>query len=505
MKLNIVFGGKAGQGPNILADVVCEALIKSGYYVFNSRDYQSLIRGGHNFNAVTFSDSPVYSNQSSINVLVCLDDKTEEIHKKSLNKKAVIMKGDEHNMFFAGAVFKLLGLDLRLIEQSLRKLRNFDENIKQAKQGYYSEKRTLVIEKSRKNLSQSRFMNGNQGISKGAILSGLDYYYAYPMTPATPVMMELAQLSTAKDAKHKVIELENEIAVMVSALGSSLVGSKSMVGTSGGGFDLMTEGLSMAGQAEIPIVIYLSSRPGPSTGLATYTAQDSLNLALYSGHGEFNRVVIAPGDAIESIEATNQAFYLSQKFRIPAFVYGDKHLAESKHVAEESEKILEVKNSITKPEKFNSYEHDEKGIATESAEITKKNFDRKGKKSAEIAKEAGKFVQYKIHGNKNSKNLIFGFGSTKGAILDAISDRKIDAKFMQIIYMKPFPSKAVAEELKKAKKVLIVENNVTGQLSDLITKKTGFFIDNNNKILKYDGRPFFSDELAEELKKRGVK
>lgn len=502
MKLNIVFGGKAGQGPNILADVVCEGLIKSGYYAFNSRDYQSVIRGGHNFNAVTFSDSPVYSNQSGIDILVCLDDKTEELHKKEINKNAVIMKGDEHNMYFAGAVFKILGLDLALIEASLRKLRNFDENIKEAKQGYYSEKRSIKLEKPKANIMNARFMNGNQGISSGAILSGLDYYYAYPMTPATPVMMELAQLTKNKDSKHKVIELENEIAVMIAALGSSLTGTRAMVGSSGGGFDLMTEGLSMAGQAEIPIVIYLSSRPGPSTGLATYTAQDSLNLALYSGHGEFSRVVIAPGDALESIEATNQCFYLSQKYRVPAFILGDKHLAESKEVVTESEKILEVKNAITKPERFNSYEHDEKGIATESAEITKKNFDRRGKKYLELVKEASKFVQYKIHGNKNSKNVILGWGSTKGAILDAMSEGKVDAKFIQIIYMKPFPSKQIINELSKAKKIVLVENNVTGQLGDLITRKTGIFIEDKNKILKYDGRPFFSDELAEELKRR---
>jgi len=500
MKLNIVFGGKAGQGPNILAEVVSEALIKSGYYVFYSRDYQSLIRGGHNFNTLTFSDAPVYSNQSKIDLLVCLDDKTEETHKKNLVKNAIVIKGNEPNMFFAGAIFKLLDLDLKLIEASLRKLRNFDENIKEAKQGYYSEKRSLKLEKAKNNLSQARFMNGNQGISKGAIASGLDHYYAYPMTPATPVMMELAQLSTQKDAKHKVIELENEIAVMIAALGSSLVGSKAMVGSSGGGFDLMTEGLSMAGQAEIPVVIYLSSRPGPSTGLATYTAQDSLNLALYSGHGEFSRVVIAPGDPLESMEAANQAFYFSQKFKIPAFVLGDKHLAESKSLISESEKILEVANSMTKLQKFNSYEHDSNGIATESAEITKDNFDRKGKKHKEIVKEAKKFVGYKIHGNKNSKNVIVGWGSTKGAIIDALNEEKIDAKFMQIIYMKPFPE--IKKELEKAKKIILVENNVTGQLGDLITRKTGMFIEDKNKIFRYDGRPFLSDELAIELKKR---
>ncbi len=503
MKLNIVFGGKAGQGPNILAEIVSEGLIKAGYYVFYSRDYQSLIRGGHNFNTLTFSESPVYSNESKIDILVCLDEATKNIHKKSLSKKALIVEGEHPNMYFAGAVHKILGIEFEILEKNLRNLkRNLDQNLKEARQGYYSENRALKIEKPKVNLIGARFLNGNQGISKGAVSSGLDYYYAYPMTPATPVMMELAQLTKQKESKHKVIELENEIAVMISALGSSLVGAKSMVGTSGGGFDLMTEGLSMAGQADIPIAIYLASRPGPSTGLATYTGQGDLNLALYSGHGEFSRVVIAPGDALESIEATNQAFYFSQKYKIPAFVYGDKHLAESKSLTTETEKIVEVKNSIVKPEKFNSYEHDSLGIATEDAEITKKNFERKGKRWQELVKEANKFTQYKIHGNKNSKTVILGFGSTKGAILDAIKEGKIDAKFIQVIYMKPFPAKQITEELKTAKKIVIVENNVTGQLGDLVTKKTGFFIEDKNKILRYDGRPFFSDELAEEIKRR---
>lgn len=503
MKSTIVFGGKAGQGPNILSEIVSEGLIKKGYYVFYSRDYQSIIRGGHNFNILTFSEKEVYSNQSKIDILVALDENTKKMHTAELNKNATILEGNHGNMFFAGALHKLLGIEFSILEENLKKLKNFEQNIIEAKEGYNSEKRTLKLETIKANLLKKRFMNGNQGISQGAIKSGLEFYYAYPMTPATPVMMELAQLSNLKDAKHKVIELENEIAVMIAALGSSLMGSKAMVGTSGGGFDLMTEGLSLAGQAEIPIVIYLSSRPGPSTGLATYTGQDSLNLALYSGHGDFNRIVIAPGDPLESIEATNLAFYLSQKFRTPCFVLGDKHLAESKSITSEKENILEVKKSIISPERFNSYEHDKANynVATENALVTRKNFERRAKIYQEIKKEATKFEMFKIYGNKDSKNLILFFGSTKGAVLDAMGEGKIDAKALQVIFMDPFSEK-IKEEITKAKKVLIVENNSSSQLATLIANKTGFSIEDKNKILKYDGRPFFSDELAEEIKRR---
>ncbi|MDP1729331.1 MAG: hypothetical protein Q8L27_03965 [archaeon] len=403
-------------------------------------------------------------------------------------------------MFFAGKLFKIIGMDFKILEGELKKLKNFEDNLKEAKAGFESEKLNFKHDKSNKK-NECILINGNSGLAKGAIDSGLEWYYSYPMTPATPVMMELGQLSIEKDAKHKVVELENEIAVMMATLGSSLTGSISMCGTSGGGFDLMTEAFSMAGQAEIPLVCYLSSRPGPSTGLATYSSQGDLDLALYSGHGEFNRIVLAPGDPLESIELTNQAFYLSQKFRTPAIVLGDKNLAESKSVVIGSPKIIEIKKSITYPERFNSYEHDENGNSIEDAKTTVKNFDKRMKISKEIAKESKKFEMINIHGNKNSKNLILGWGSTKGVIIDAIFEGNIDAKFLQVLYLEPF-SENIKKELEKADNVLIVENNATSQLSKLIAGKTGFIIKDKNKILRYDGRGFFSDELAEEIKRR---
>jgi len=503
MRYDIVFGGKAGQGPNILTEVVSEGLIKKGFYVFYSRDYQSLIRGGHNFNILSFSDMPIYSNFSKIDILVCLDKNTLGIHKKYLKNKGIILRGEEENMFFAGAVYKILGIDLKILEDGLRKLKNYEENIKHARKGYENEKRKLKLPELNKQIQPLNFMNGSQAISFGAVSSGLDYYYAYPMTPATPVLTELSQMQLEKNMKHKTIELENEIAVMIAGLGSSITGKKVMVGTSGGGFDLMTEGLSMAGMAEIPIVVYLSSRPGPGTGVATYTSQGELNLALYSGHGEFSRLILAPGDPKECTELTNQAFYLSQKYRVPSIVLTDKHLAEAKYMIENSQKILPVENSITGMERYNSYEHDEneKSIATEDKKIIKKNFERRMKKQEEINKETETFEMFKIYGKQNSKNLIIGWGSTKGAILDAVNEAKIDAKFLQILYMDPF-SRKIKPILEEAKNIIIVENNSTAPLASLIAQKTGIIINDKNKILRYDGRPFFSDELAKEIKGR---
>jgi len=276
MRYNILFGGQAGQGPNILGELLGKALVGQGYYVFYSRDYQSLIRGGHNFNVLTFSDTPIYSNDSKMDILVALDENTEKIHKKDLKKSGIILKGHKENMYYAGAIFKILGISFKILQDQLLKLKKrFKENSENSKKGYSEEKRTLC--KLKKQKSKGNFYNGSIGISKGAIKSGLDLYYAYPMTPATPVLTELAEKQIKNN--YLVLKLENEIAVINAAIGSAITGAKSMVGTSGGGFDLMTEGLSMAGIAEIPLVIYLAQRPGPASGVPTYTAQGDLNIA----------------------------------------------------------------------------------------------------------------------------------------------------------------------------------------------------------------------------------
>jgi len=500
MKITIIFGGKAGQGPNLLSEIVSQGLLIAGYYVFYSREYQSLIRGGHNYNILTFSDKPVSSNESKIDLLICLDDNTKKIHKSQLKKQGLVIEGEKGNLFYAGSVFKILGLKLEILEQTLKKMNKYDDFIDEAKAGYNFEKRKLIDLKPLKNNSLD-FMNGSQAIAEASLSSGLELYYAYPMTPATPLMMELGQMQLDKKSEHKVIELESEIAVINAALGSSMVGKIAMVGTSGGGFDLMTEALSLSGMAEIPLVIYLSSRPGPSTGLATYTGQGDLNLALYSGHGEFSRIVVAPGDIEETFEKTNECFALSEKFGIPCILLGDKHLGESKFITLKNPSIKKVFKKKNWPAKFNSYEHNSEGIAIEDIETINKNFEARIKKHKDIALEVSKLETYRVYGNKDSKNIILFWGSTKGAIIDAFSESGIDAKLIQLLYIEPFPEK-IKEELKGAKKIIVIENNATSPLSNLLSEKTQNIIEDKNKILKYDGRPFFSDLLAQEIKRR---
>ncbi|VVB77977.1 2-oxoglutarate synthase subunit KorA [uncultured archaeon] len=512
MRLNILIGGRAGQGINKVSQIVSRVLNKRGYYTFNYRDYPSLIRGGHNFNILSISDKKIGSHESKLDFIIALDEKTVELHKKELKKEGVVIGCNEFcdigrnaNIAQAGALIKILGIENSALIDEIKK--EFGENkeaFDAAEKGYKSKKSIFNLPKLK---NQITIISGSQAISQGAINSGINLYIAYPMTPATAVMHELAAKETENG--HIVFEAENEISVANAGLGASFAGAKVMVGTSGGGYDLMTEALSFQGMAEIPLVVYLASRPGPGTGIPTYSLQDDLDIALRGGHGEFPRIVIAPGDPIECIEKTNEAFYLSEKFNVLSIILSDKHLAESEFSTDgKLNKILDVKVKRKVPGegiiKATSYEHDKFGNTTESPGIAKIAADNRLKKYEEIKKECKKMEMIKIFGNPKAKNLIIGWGSTKTVILDALDsiDSSIENqskgkwKFLQVLYMKPL-SDEIKKEIEKANKVILVEQNVTGQLGRLIREKTGIAI--KNRILKYDGKPFTSDELKEEI------
>ncbi|MEM0465646.1 MAG: 2-oxoacid:acceptor oxidoreductase family protein [Candidatus Pacearchaeota archaeon] len=508
MRLNFLIGGSAGQGINKISTIVSRILTKWGYYTFNYREYPSLIRGGHNFNILSISDKKIGSYESKLDGIVALDHKTVDIHKNEMKKNAFIIGCDEFcnfdkniNIAQAGALIKYLGIPIEnLINEIKEEFGDNIESIKAAENGYNSRKNLITLKKLEHN--KITIMTGSYAIAQGAINSGIDVYLSYPMTPATNVLHELG----LKQEKYgyMVFQPENEIAVANAGLGASFAGARTMIGTSGGGFDLMTEALSMQGMSEIPLVVYLATRPGPGTGIPTFSSQADLYLSIHGGHGEMPRIVIAPGDPIECIEKTNEAFYLAEKYKILAIILSDKHLAESEFSTDEKPKNpLPVSIKRTVPGegdcivKASSYEHDELGNTTENPEIAKKSADNRTKKYIELKNELkNNFEMIKIHGKKDSKNLIIGWGSNKTVILDAIDG--LDYKFLQVIYIKPL-SDEIKKEIIKAKKVIIVESNVTGQLGRLIREKTGIKIE--NRILKYDGRPFTSDKLREAILK----
>jgi 2-oxoglutarate/2-oxoacid ferredoxin oxidoreductase subunit alpha len=528
MRKNILICGQAGQGINFTSLLLGWALVKSGFYVFVYRDYESLIRGGHNFNVLSFSDKPIYSHQNKFDVVIDLDGSSSR-HRQFFNKKIIILGKEAFdlkdkvemgsvNNYLLGVLWKKWGLELKYLVQGFKKeLKIWQKAVGDAKEGYASVEADEILKA--KTGKDKFFFTGTRGVVMGSLFSGLDIYLSYPMTPATGVLIELAHL--AKKNKMMVCQLEDEVGIVNTALGASYAGATTMVGTSGGGFALMSEAISLSGIAEVPLVVYLSQRAGPSTGVPTHTGQGDLGFSLFAGSGEFPRVVVAPGNPEEAISRTSEALFLANKYRLPVILLSDKHLSESYYTFDQlnHSKVKADRFIVKNPSpnylsyggrnfpsrivpgqgawaRANSYEHDQTGFTVEDAGSIAKMNEQRMKKLRAVESLVSKWEPAKVHGR--GSNLIVSWGSTQGAIRDSLSDLK-DYRFLQISYLDPFPKEIVSREIKKSKKVILVENNLTGLLGRIIAMETGHII--SKKILKYDGRPFTAQEIINEIKK----
>jgi len=366
---SILIGGKAGDGIKLAGDAAAKLLNRLGYWIFVYVDYPSLIAGGHNFTIVRAGSEKILAHTDKVDILVALNQETIEKHTHRLKEKSLVVfdsnsvkaKGlgiplseivkDKglpqiaRNSAALGAVASILKIEFPIvadvIKSSIRK--KTEENIEAAKTAYNQSKKLGKSFKlpSLKNPAKP-LLTGNEAIALGAVKGGMKAYIAYPMTPSTSILHYLA--------KHKekfnivTFQPENEIGVIGAAHGAAYAGVKTMIGTSGGGFALMTEHLSLAGQAEIPTVIVLSQRPAPGTGVPTYTAQGDLLFALHAGHGDFPKIVVAPGDVEEAFYLTAEALNLAWKLQIPIIILSDKHLSESVFSAEFDENKVVIEN-----------------------------------------------------------------------------------------------------------------------------------------------------------------
>jgi 2-oxoglutarate ferredoxin oxidoreductase subunit alpha len=345
----------------------------------------------------------------------------------------------------------------------------------------------------------------------------LDVYYAYPMTPSSSILHYLA--AHDKELGVTAVHPENEIAVMNMAIGSAFAGAKTMVGSSGGGFALMQEAFSLAGMVEAPLLCYLGSRPGPSTGVPTYTAQGDLRFVINQGHGEFARIVASPGSMEEAFYLTAEMLDLVWRFQIPGIILTDKHLAESRmtvdidvnqakwpeplmHAGGEYKRYLDTEDGISPllfpPSKelikWDSYEHDELGVTTEEPEMIARMQDKRNRKDKTIADYLRGIHTVNKYGEKGP--VILAYGSTTMSILEALRTDDIEATVVQPIYLEPLP----VWELEKYRdgEVVIVELSCEGQFASLLKQKVG--IKPKKVIKKYDGRPFDPLELAARIK-----
>ena len=559
----ILIGGKAGNGVKKAAKVASNLFAKMGRHVFQMDDYQSLIRGGHNFSVLSTSLDETFSHYLQANLAVLLDQRSYDLHLNHLAENSVLIYNSNavkprdlegvqqigvplsdlakrNEAIFGVAAVASLACSMGISEDDLRKLieeeykRNLNQNLDFALKVYNELKERLFNRFQLKAPGGERrpILSGNEAIALGAAAGGLDIYYAYPMTPSTSILHFLARYGD--DLGVVVVQPENEIAVLNMAIGSAMAGARAMVGTSGGGFGLMAEAFSLAGMVEAPVVIVLSSRPGPSTGVPTYTSQGDLLFAIYQGHGEFPRIVASPGTMEEAFYLAAELLQLAWKFQTPAILLTEKHLSESRKTVElDFEKVsdiiskhqVEIYNPkpgeiykrykltdsgispLTFPPsreviKWNSYEHDEYGVTTEDPEVIKSMADKRRRKGESLV-EYLKGIRTLNLFNSDSEHdvLVVTYGSTTMSVLESLKYLGLPLAVAQPIYLEPFPLWEFEKLTSGGRfsKVVVVEESSTGLFARLIQEKTSLKV--HHLINRYDGRPFEPVELAQELRR----
>lgn len=557
MDYNILIGGSAGQGMDTISDFLEKALKKKGFYIFSNKDYMSRVRGGHNYTQIRFGTNPLYSHKKELDLILALDLNTALLHIDDLKKDGSIII-DESMKFYdkrelklpliktataigdprsftsvaSGAILKYFSLQGDVDELFSKKLKEpvRNTNIKAIHLGYdlLDSKHTL----KGNDLSNHILINGNDAIAIGAIAGGLDFYSAYPMTPATSIMTYLSKKQ--KEVGIVVDQAEDEISAISFAIGASYAGARAMTGTSGGGFSLMVESLGLAGIAEIPLVVVDSQRPGPATGLPTRTEQSDLSFILTASHGEFPRIVLSVRNAEDAFTQTIKALNIADKYQTVVFLLTDQYTADStitipmydlskikieRYILSEKDintnedyKRYKVTTSGVSPRLIpgksknqvviiDSDEHTEEGHITEESEVRNSQMEKRFRKLSTIEND---LEEPEYFGKEDIDILLVGWGSTYGALKDAIeilntSGIKAGALSFGDIY--PLPINKLKKYSFIAKTIINVEQNFTGQLGKLITQETGIIL--NSSILKYDGRQIIGSEIADKIKKEG--
>ncbi|MDV2480605.1 2-oxoacid:acceptor oxidoreductase subunit alpha [Methanoculleus sp. Wushi-C6] len=543
---SVLIGGKAGEGINTAGLSIAALFSRLGYRTYMYFDYPSLIRGGHNFAIIRASARAIGAHRTPVDVLLAFDQNSIDNHRERIHSGTTVIYDASQvveaegyglpldtilneekapritgNSAMLGALARVAGIGREVLEDVLREsvpAKHLDANLRVAGRGYDGADRVFSVEPL--GGPALPVLTGNEVTGLGLVHGGLESYVAYPMTPTSNVLHFLA--NHAEGLAIKVLHPENEISVILMALGLAYAGEKAAVGTSGGGFCLMTEGLSLAGMAEIPVTIVMGQRPGPSTGLPTYTSQADLHFVLNAGQGEFPRLVVAPGDLDETYAWSATALMLSWKYQVPSIVLTDKTLAEGAFSFDidavaphpDQEPVLwdgtgEYRryartgggvSPLAFPGregavvKANSYVHDEAGFTTEAVDETIRLREKMLEKGESLSRELAGYPVVRSYGERNAGATIVCWGSEKWACIEAAE--KLGARVVQPLVLAPFPTRAFKEAMIGAGRVACVENNATGQLARLL-RQHGF--EPGRSVLKYDGRPFAVDELEARL------
>lgn len=558
---NIVIGGEAGQGLVSVGNILLKAVAKEGWHLFVQQDYESRIRGGHNFSSFRLADQPVYCGQREIDLLVALDKVSQEFHGAELNDDSIVIydpgmieevvdqsgyigiafsevakeQGQSQimgNAVAAGAIWGLLSDDLTTVKNILSELfqSKGDDivvgNIKCAQAGFNLVK-SRVENQNRlmkpAEIEPRMILQGNEALPLGALAAGLKFMSAYPMTPATGVTEFIA--ANSESCSVVMEQVEDEISAINMAIGAAHTGVRAMTATSGGGFALMTEALGFAGAAEIPIVVINAQRPGPSTGLPTRTEQGDLLYAAATSSGDFPKAIFAPGDVEEAFYLMGNAFNVAEQFQIPVIVLSDQHLADSYQTVVPYDLSMvnidrgdvvdgaavdylryQYTDSGVSPRLYPGFgeglvvsagdEHDEEGHLIEDIDTRVKMMEKRMRKMTGIKETTLAPVTY---GDEDSDLVLIGWGSSKGAIREAVDQLQILGNAALAVHLPqvyPLPDQ-LRDILTSRGKKFVVEGNYSGQLEKLIGMEFGLKPDGS--VRKYDGRPFDAKYIVKQI------
>jgi 2-oxoglutarate/2-oxoacid ferredoxin oxidoreductase subunit alpha len=563
--------GESGAGLLSTGEILTKAFHSMGYYVCADREYPSLIKGGHSCFVINVSDEPVYSLDEDPDIILAIDRQSLEVYWQDVKKGGTLIYGYERpiglkeivgklkkrgcesvhlmsreiaeefggnylmvNVVLVGMLWKHLGLDWKIVKKAIEdkfasKPRLLAIDLKCAKAGFDRVEAKVKFPKTKKK-PKTLLVDGNKCLALGAIHAGCRAYYAYPMSPASTILTHMSNF--ADETGVMVKQGEDEITVANMTLGSMFMGTRAMCATSGGGFDLMTETMSLAGIIETPLVAVIVQRPGPGTGLPTWTAQADLNMAIYSSHGEFPKLVIGCSDPSDCFELVQHAFNYAEKYQVVVLILSEKVIAESlmtvpvlkQNTVKIERGLVEgaelktlvnedryriTKNGVSKrwmPGASKAYyfangdEHLEDGSLTEDAGPSREMIAKRMRKLDTLKKA---LPDPEIYGAKTGADISFvGWGSSKNVMRDAIEyykEQGVKVNYLHYSYVFPLKEKAAQRFFKANKNVHLLEGNLQGQFGDLLEAKAK--VNLNGRLLKWDGRPFFIDDATKYIDK----
>lgn len=559
-EISIAIAAEAGQGIDTITQVIAETAKKNCFNVFYTKEYMSRIKGGCNSSTIRISSDKIRAyrenidfafaiskdslnhlkNRFSENTIILYEFDNKEILEKSKNNininfsaLAKELGGNIYtNAIVSGIAARILNIDLNVLKENLKQIFSdktpdiIEKNLQASAKGYEIGANLIAEKNISVNIAQNFstkeeiiqneiLINGNDAAAIGCIAGGVDFISAYPMSPSTGLFTFLAKYS--KDFNILVEQAEDEIAAINMGLGAWYAGVRAMVSTSGGGFALMCEAVSLSGMTETPMVIYIGQRPGPATGLPTRTEQGDLNLALYSGHGEFPRIILTPGNLEDCFYLSQIAFNLADKFQSPVFILSDQYLVDSCYNIKpfDIEKV-EIKEYIEKTSAdykryaftkdgitprgvpgygeglvvIDSDEHDEEGHITEDSDVRIKMVEKRMSKFSLMKED---FIQPEYFGQKDAKTLIVSWGSTCNIIQEALAEiNNPDVAFLHFKQVYPLNS-SVLDYFENKERTICIENNFAGQFANLLKLELDIAVD--KKLLKYNGLPFSVEEI----------